>query len=96
MLNKAGRKIVKRLRRNSGVERTRITGGKYQFVLCPLHDEKTASFSINLIHGNCRCFGCGYRGNIFNLVKENPSILRNPKNTCLRQSCKDVEKIPFK
>ena len=30
--------------------------------LCPLHDEKSPSLSVNLDHGGYRCHGCGEKG----------------------------------
>ena len=37
-------------------------------VLCPFHDEKTPSLSINLEDGKFQCFGCGEKGNTLEFV----------------------------
>ena len=37
--------------------------------LCPFHQEKNPSFSLNVEKGVFRCFGCGESGNIFHLVE---------------------------
>ncbi|WP_286680257.1 DNA primase [Tepidanaerobacter sp. EBM-49] len=44
--------------------------------LCPFHDEKTPSFSVNGEKQLFYCFGCGAGGNVFNFVmkKENLSF----------------------
>ena len=37
-------------------------------VLCPFHEEKTPSLSINLPEGKFQCFGCGEKGNSLEFV----------------------------
>lgn len=36
--------------------------------LCPLHDEKTPSFTVNTAAGLWHCFGCGEGGDVYALV----------------------------
>jgi DNA primase len=36
--------------------------------LCPFHNEKTPSFSVNQERGFFHCFGCGAGGSVFNFV----------------------------
>lgn len=38
-------------------------------LLCPFHDERTPSFSINLDTGQWQCFGCGAMGGINKLAR---------------------------
>ncbi|RMH44269.1 MAG: DNA primase [Deltaproteobacteria bacterium] len=38
--------------------------------LCPFHDEKTPSFSVNGEKGVYYCFGCGKKGDVFSFVME--------------------------
>lgn len=42
-------------------------GGNY-FGLCPFHNEKTPSFSINENLQIYKCFGCGEGGDVFNFI----------------------------
>ena len=36
--------------------------------LCPFHNEKTPSFSVNAERGFYHCFGCGAGGTVFNFI----------------------------
>ncbi len=47
--------------------------GNNFFGLCPFHNEKTPSFSVNADRQTWRCFGCGMGGNVihFAIEKEN-------------------------
>ncbi|MGZ3620800.1 MAG: CHC2 zinc finger domain-containing protein, partial [Candidatus Binataceae bacterium] len=36
--------------------------------LCPFHNEKTPSFSVNPERGFFHCFGCGAGGTVFNFI----------------------------
>ncbi|MGH7924832.1 MAG: CHC2 zinc finger domain-containing protein, partial [Candidatus Binatus sp.] len=36
--------------------------------LCPFHNEKTPSFSVNAERGFFHCFGCGAGGTVFNFI----------------------------
>ncbi|MBZ0265995.1 DNA primase [bacterium] len=45
-------------------------GGQSFFGLCPFHQEKTPSFSVNADRQIYRCFGCGKGGNVFTFLME--------------------------
>lgn len=38
--------------------------------LCPFHDEKTPSFTVNTMTSTYKCFGCGEGGDIIDFVQE--------------------------
>ncbi|MAV64297.1 MAG: DNA primase [Pelagibacteraceae bacterium TMED237] len=40
------------------------------FGLCPFHDEKTPSFSVNESKQIFKCFGCGAGGGVFNFIMD--------------------------
>ncbi len=42
--------------------------GRNLMGVCPFHDEKTPSFSVNDEHGFFHCFGCGVGGNVFKFL----------------------------
>ena len=44
--------------------------GNSYFGLCPFHNEKTASFSVNSEKQFYYCFGCGAAGNVFSFLME--------------------------
>ena len=44
--------------------------GRNFFVLCPFHNEKTPSFSVNPDKQIFKCFGCGVGGGSINFVME--------------------------
>lgn len=45
------------------------SGANY-FFLCPFHNEKTPSFSVNSELGIYKCFGCGQSGDVISFIKE--------------------------
>ncbi|HLI80419.1 MAG TPA: DNA primase, partial [Candidatus Binataceae bacterium] len=47
--------------------RLRRTGRNF-VGLCPFHNEKTPSFSVNAERGFYHCFGCGAGGTVFNFI----------------------------
>src|SRR3712207_9525501 len=47
---------------------TRFTG------LCPFHDERTPSFSVNVEHKLYHCFGCGASGDAIRFVQETEGL----------------------
>src|SRR6478735_2501660 len=46
----------------------RRAGGQFQG-LCPFHDERTPSFSVNAADKVFHCFGCGEGGDLFKFVQ---------------------------
>ena len=44
--------------------------GRNYFGLCPFHDEKTASFSVNSERQIYKCFGCNVGGGVINFIME--------------------------
>lgn len=44
--------------------------GKYWRCLCPFHNEKTPSFTVNETTGTYYCFGCEANGNVISFVME--------------------------
>lgn len=53
----------------SGYVRLKKRGANY-FGLCPFHQEKTPSFSVNPALGIYKCFGCGAAGDVFRFIQE--------------------------
>lgn len=47
----------------------RRSGSRYMG-LCPFHNDKTPSFTVNTNHGFYKCFACGAGGDVFNFVME--------------------------
>src|SRR5699024_556818 len=48
--------------------------GKNHFGLCPFHEEKTPSFSVDQEKHLFHCFGCGKGGNVFTFIGEIENI----------------------
>ena len=44
--------------------------GSNHFGLCPFHNEKSASFSVNQARQMYHCFGCGKSGNVITFIME--------------------------
>ena len=44
--------------------------GRNYFGLCPFHDEKTASFSVNSERQIYKCFGCNVGGGVINFIMD--------------------------
>ena len=44
--------------------------GKDYKSLCPFHQEKTPSFSVNSENGHWKCFGCGKSGDVYTYIME--------------------------
>ena len=38
--------------------------------LCPFHDEKTPSFTVNPTTGYYKCYGCGEGGDVFSFLEK--------------------------
>src|SRR5579859_4499127 len=52
----------------------RKAGASRYVGLCPFHNEKTPSFSVNTLHHRYYCFGCGAKGDVLNFVMEIESL----------------------
>jgi CHC2 zinc finger len=86
-LTRSGRKILKRLRQRYGTGKgvriqyrwTRYPG--HQYLICPFHEEATASFTVDLQNGAYYCFGCHACGDIYVLAKKHPHLLGRPKQS---------------
>jgi DNA primase len=50
--------------------RLRRSGPNRHMGLCPFHQEKTPSFTVNVTHQFYKCFSCGAAGDVFNFVME--------------------------
>ena len=51
-----------------------IKSGLNYKALCPFHNEKTPSFTINQEKNSFNCYGCGISGDIFSYVMEKYKI----------------------
>ena len=52
--------------------------GKEHLGLCPFHDEKTPSFTVNEEKGFYHCFGCQAHGRAFDFVRQASVTLAPP------------------
>ena len=60
---------IDELLRSYDLQLVEAGGGRLK-ALCPFHNEKTPSFSVNVDKQFYYCFGCQAGGNIFTFVKE--------------------------
>lgn len=51
-----------------------VRKGREYLGLCPFHNEKTPSFTLNPDKGFYHCFGCGAHGDVFSFVKNTESL----------------------
>ncbi|WP_047490294.1 DNA primase [Terriglobus sp. TAA 43] len=54
--------------------RLRKSGAQNFSGLCPFHQEKSPSFSVNAAHGYFYCFGCHAKGDVFTFVQKLENI----------------------
>lgn len=50
------------------------SAGRNFKALCPFHDEKTPSFTVNPERQTFKCFGCGKGGNVFHFLMETQGL----------------------
>ena len=50
------------------------SGGHTFKGLCPIHDEKTPSFTVDTSRGLAHCFGCGWGGNVYQFIQEKEAL----------------------
>ncbi len=50
------------------------SGGRSPKGLCPFHDEKTPSFTVNPDRQTFKCFGCGKGGDVFRFLMEHEGM----------------------
>ena len=48
--------------------------GREHSGLCPFHNEKTPSFTVNEDKGFYHCFGCGEHGSVFDFVMKTDNL----------------------
>lgn len=51
----------------------RRSGANYKG-LCPFHNERTPSFSVNKARNICKCFSCGKGGSPVNFIMEHEQM----------------------
>ena len=52
-----------------GIQKIKYNGSQ-GIGCCPVHDDTNPSFSFNIETGQCKCFGCGWKGNSYLLAVE--------------------------
>jgi len=50
------------------------SGGHTFKGLCPIHDEKTPSFTVDASRGLAHCFGCNWGGNVYQFIQEKENL----------------------
>lgn len=74
MANRIPEEVLNEIRANTNIVEVVSTyvslrkTGRNHVGLCPFHDEKTPSFSVNEDRGFFHCFGCGVGGNVFSFI----------------------------
>lgn len=80
--NKSFKELVAQVKRaheisdyitQSGVTLNRSGGGKWKG-LCPFHNEKTPSFTVDDRFQSFRCFGCGANGDIIGYIQKTENL----------------------
>ena len=51
-----------------------VRRGREHTGLCPFHNEKSPSFSVNEQKGFYHCFGCGAHGSVFDFVMQTEGV----------------------
>ncbi|MDH5558412.1 MAG: CHC2 zinc finger domain-containing protein, partial [Alphaproteobacteria bacterium] len=51
-----------------------VRKGREHSGLCPFHNEKTPSFTVNEDKGFYHCFGCGAHGDIFSFIQNTENL----------------------
>tara|TARA_Y100000031_G_C7938818_1_gene256102 strand:+ start:168 stop:488 length:321 start_codon:yes stop_codon:yes gene_type:complete len=74
-----------------GVQRLKWSGEQGKS-LCPFHDNKTPSLSVNRKKGIYFCFSCGAKGNAYTYAKENN--IDNPRQYVSNSEYRPQEYIP--
>src|SRR5260370_31564126 len=54
--------------------RLRRSGAQRYMGLCPLHNEKSPSFTVHVVHQFYKCFSCGAGGDVVKFVMEKEGI----------------------
>lgn len=50
------------------------SGGHTFKGLCPIHSEKTPSFTVDTARGLAHCFGCSWGGNVYQFIQEKENL----------------------